>query len=144
MIYLIIGILLIITPFIALIINKQRDTDEPAFIFWGIVFIIVFFIMMILGITTYPRLLSERAACIGYKNAITETAKIYTTTIPVQSISQLTQYASLVATYNSDLQTALTKKKMLTSKIFGSALFISDKIYDLDFIGGANVNSRGN
>lgn len=142
-------ILLVITSVLTSIYIK-RDKPEIAFAL-GIssALLIILNLILISSLGSYPSLVAQREKVISLYEEIETMRGAYYSQSDLQggvlvggsldNIKQSTilsdyinQYANEKSDYNSQLANAKATKKLLVLKIFGDALYISEKVFELE------------
>jgi len=142
--------LILLAIFIAgLVISVKRENEEACFAFAipGIILIVLISSFLNVGMSVYPNLIKLKTQVETLEGQISTIRNAYyptenhSTLISgsvenFQQSTNLSRYiqkcAELKAEYNSELKYYQTVKKMMFYKLFSYAIFISNKIYELE------------
>jgi len=146
MIWIVLTILLLIT-FIGGIRNKDDfDDGDGLTILTLAICILILSLTIFHGVKVYPELISLKSKAEVIYSEVDTIKNAYYKNEQKSSLiagsldnykqstnlsQYIKQYAELKAEYNSSLKYYQTIKKMWTYKLFGHAIFISNRIYDL-------------
>lgn len=131
-----------------LVFYLVKEGDDSYFLAFTIfmIFLTLFFGIIITGISTYPRLVSQREKALALKSEIEtirgaryDVSSGFLVGGSLDNIQQskvlaeyIKEYAKIKANYNAELERAKIRKRLRVFKVFGTGLYISKEVLKLE------------